>query len=238
MSLVNYIIAGVRNCLGRFCPKLHAKSQQPAAQPVDTKIKHYRVFRFLCNRSPQGGSQESRCGIIKGNWAQKPAERRRSRKEACKLSTLIVIILPLVILLLSCQASNLNWQGQWRTYRNPRYDFEFPYPSTWVSLPMPDNRDGRAFRDPLNPSAEIRGWAAKQLSNSALKPSAPSQPQNFTTEQGVRGQLQVDVGSTISSMTLTLNQQRVQYSWQGQCNSEQFADYYRLFYYIASQYRV
>jgi hypothetical protein len=29
---------------------------------------------------------------------------------------------------------------------------------------MPDNLDGRAFRDPQNPTAEIRGWAANQLS--------------------------------------------------------------------------
>lgn len=166
-------------------------------------------------------------------------------------------------MLLSCQASKVSRQGSWNTYRNPRYGFEFPYPSDWVSFPMPDNGDGGAFRDPKNPSTEIRGWAANKLSEIVIPPSssgglskgryrlnvealpknalqdAPkSQQQNFTTDQGLTGKLQVDVGSNTSLMRLTMNQDKVQYNWQGQCNSKQFADYYRFFYYIASQYRL
>jgi hypothetical protein len=154
-------------------------------------------------------------------------------------------ITPLVVMLFSCGASNLGEQGSWKTYHNSRYNFEFPYPSNWQSFPMPDNRDGRAFRDPKNPSAEIRGWAANKLSvieipssPSSLKNSSPAQLQNFTTQQGLTGQLQVEVGSERSLMTLSLSQGKVQYYWQGQCDSKLFADYFRLFYYIAGQYRL
>jgi hypothetical protein len=110
---------------------------------------------------------------------------------------------------------------------------------------MPDNRDGRAFRNPENPQSEIRGWAVNRLPE--IKPSSPqntvkppsnSQQQNFTTEQGVRGRLNVEVGTDISLMTLTLIKGPVQYNWQGQCESEQFADCYRLFYSVARQYRL
>jgi hypothetical protein len=59
-------------------------------------------------------------------------------------------------------------QGNWNTYRNPRYKFEFPYPSNWVSLLMPDNRDGRVFRDPHSSSFEIKGWAANKFSEIAI----------------------------------------------------------------------
>ena len=166
-------------------------------------------------------------------------------------------------MLLGCHASNLGSQGSWSTYHNQRYNFEFPYPKNWVSVPMPDNGDGGAFRDPQNSSVEIRGWAANKLPEIAasptsiklsegqprLKKKAPalavtakdapkSQQQNFTTEQGLTGKLKVKIGSQISSMTLTLNQGKVEYNWQGQCDSKQFADYYRFFYYVASQYRI
>ncbi|MEW6495443.1 MAG: hypothetical protein AB1589_23425 [Cyanobacteriota bacterium] len=110
---------------------------------------------------------------------------------------------------------------------------------------MPDNLDGRAFRDPQNPSVEIRGWAANNLSvipssssNTSATESPKPQSQNFTTDQGMTGQLQVKVGSDISLMTLTLSQDKVLYNWQGQCESKNFADYYRFFNYIARQYRL
>lgn len=149
--------------------------------------------------------------------------------------------MPLIILLFSCRAANLGQQSSWSIYRNPRYNFEFPYPNNWVSFSMPDNRDGLAFRDPRNPGVEIRGWAANDLSDfetSARNRPLNSHPRNFTTQQGLRGTLQVAVGADLSLMTLSLNQGKVRYNWQGQSESEQFADYYRFFYYVAEQYRL
>lgn len=187
-------------------------------------------------------------------------EASRQRTGTCVLGKLVVGgIIPLVIMLLSCRASNIGSHSSWDIYRNPRYGFEFPYPSDWLPFPMPDNRDGRAFRDPQNASSEIRGWAANPLSKTAdpqrkqgrhrlhLEASPPStsqkdspkfQQQNFTTEQGLTGKLRVEINPDISLMTLTLSQGNVSYNWQGQCNSEQFADYYRFFYYVARQYRL
>ncbi len=179
------------------------------------------------------------------------------------MGTLLVGITPLALMLLSCQPSNLGSSGSWSTYRNQRYNFEFPYPSNWVSVPMPDNGDGRAFRDPQNPTTEIRGWAANQLPESVTPRSSKGlyegrhrlenkplslngkakdlpnfQPPNFTTEQGLKGNLEVEVGSDISVMRLTLSQGKVQYNWQGQCDNKKFPSYYRFFYYVASQYRI
>ena len=179
------------------------------------------------------------------------------------LRKLLVGIMPLAVMVLSCQSSNLGSRGSWNTYRNQRYNFEFPYPSNWVSVPMPDNGDGGAFRDPQNPSVEIRGWAANKLSatvassaarglykrehrfknkasslNDTAKDSQKSQQQNFTTEQGLEGKLEVELGSDISLMRLTLSQGKVQYHWQGQSDSKQFVNYYRFFYYVASKYRI
>lgn len=177
--------------------------------------------------------------------SQKRKDAQRWRLEAGVFGKLLGCILPLVLILLSCRAVNLDAQSSWNTYRNPRYDFEFPYPSNWTPFPIPDNRDGRAFRDPQNPNFEIRGWAADILSalqasspNSAPKDLAETQQQNFTTDQGLTGKLQVEIGTDTSLMTLTLSQEKVLYNWQGQCESQQFADYYRLFYYIARHYRL
>jgi hypothetical protein len=139
----------------------------------------------------------------------------------------------------------LDGRDTWTIYRNSRYSFEFPYPSNWESFPMPDNRDGRAFRDSMHPNVEIRGWAANQLPaidrpsyRNRLTNASPAQLQNFTTQQGFTGQLQVEVGAKTSLMTLTLSRGKVQYYWQGQCDSKLFANYFRLFYYMASQYRL
>ncbi|MBE9128180.1 hypothetical protein IQ257_14670 [Coleofasciculus sp. LEGE 07092] len=146
-------------------------------------------------------------------------------------------------MLLSCRASNLGEPNGWSTYRNPRYNFEFPYPTHWKPFPIPDNLDGQAFGDPQEPSTQVRGWAGNNLSeDEVVLPSSPpidtreSHQQNFTTEQGLTGKLQVDIGSEISLMKLTFSQGNVRYNWQGQCDSEQFDDYYRFFYYIARQY--
>lgn len=152
-------------------------------------------------------------------------------------------IAPLTVLLVSCQGTDVNLPASWNTYRNSRFNFEFLYPSNWKPFPLPDNLDGRAFRHPENPNCEIRGWAEfAQLGTpppeNTSKPLNSSQPENFLTEQGETGKLQVDLNSDISVMTLTLTQNNISYNWQGRCESEQFADYYRFFYYIARQYRL
>lgn len=177
-----------------------------------------------------------------------PTQKQKAfgrRVRAFVIGKLIVSIMPLIVIMLSCSQSNLRSPDSWSIYRNVRYGFEFPYPSNWIAFPMPDNRDGRAFRDPENPNIEIRGWAANNLLESKeflpekpLKQPQSSQQQNFTTEQGLTGKLRVEVGSDLSLMTLSLNQGNVIYNWQGQSESEQFADYYRFFNYVARQYRL
>jgi hypothetical protein len=129
-----------------------------------------------------------------------------------KLMLGIVLLLVLLLVLLSCHASNLGGQDSWKIYHNGRYGFEFPYLINWEQIPIPDNRDGRAFCDPQNPSVKIRGWAINQLSKtqkSSTKKSAKFQQENFTTEQKLTGNLQVEMGADISSMNLTLSQNKI-----------------------------
>lgn len=158
---------------------------------------------------------------------------------------LVWVLVLLTMLLQGCQSSRLNSSATWKIYRNPRYQFEFPYPSNWIATAMPDNRDGQAFRDPQQPEIEIRGWAEHRLPikilnsrTSRAKNIAQQEQLNFTTQQGVTGQLQVKVGSDRSIMALSLNQGVVVYHWRAQAPSKQFADYYRFFDYIASNYRL
>ncbi|NET51897.1 MAG: hypothetical protein F6K09_25320, partial [Merismopedia sp. SIO2A8] len=137
------------------------------------------------------------------------ADRWQTR--ACGLVQL-TLIAPLVVMLSSCGISELNAPSNWNTYHNPRYSFEFPYPSNWQALPMPENLDGQVFRDPQNPTLEIRGWAklletavspTTGVNSSSLETQSPtskgdeialSQQQNFTTNQGFRGKMQVEIG--------------------------------------------
>ena len=141
----------------------------------------------------------------------------------------------IALLLSDCQSSNQNPSaGTWKIYHNQRYGFEFPYPSNWVVAPMPANGDGQAFSNPLQVEVEIRGAAGYRLpENRGVHQKLPyKQPkvsiQNFTTQQGLTGELQVEVGTEISSMRLTLTQGKVLYSWQGQAPNKQFADYYQI----------
>jgi hypothetical protein len=156
----------------------------------------------------------------------------------------------LVALLFGCGSSAIESSGNWRIYRNARYGFEFPYPDNWVAGEAPANGDGQVFSDRLNSALEIRGWAGyniagtagrewkrKSKKNSIDHNSSPLQ-ENFTTEQGVVGRLKVELGSQESSMTLTLVRGDVRYNFQGKAPSKQFADYYKFFYYVASQYQV
>ena len=169
--------------------------------------------------------------------------RSGTNPRSVRLSALAGLLASLV-LLTSCRSSEMPLAGTWKTYHNPRYNFEFPYPSSWTAEPPPDNQDGQAFRDPKNPQAEIRGWAGHQIkpitTKQAQQQAAPvvtSKP-NFTTAQGLSGALNVNIGPEISSMTLALQQGDILYHWQARSPSQQFDDYYRFFYYIAQQYRV
>jgi hypothetical protein len=141
----------------------------------------------------------------------------------------------IILAAIMCGCSNSTEQATtWKTYANRRYGFEFPYPSNWNTLLSPENQDGIAFVSPGG-DVEIRGWAGNQLRS--LEKSV-DQRGNFKTKQGRSGQLAVDVGLEVSSMNLTLTQGEVHYYWRGQCRNEKFGDYYRFFYYIATEYRI
>lgn len=149
-------------------------------------------------------------------------------------------VIALLIILWGCTANDFNAGAiAWKTYSNSRYGFEFPYPSNWTSLAAPANDDGIAFSLHDN-SVEIRGWASHQLPNSSVinQESIKKIKSNFQTTQGVSGVLVVEVDQRVGLMTLTLTQSQVKYYWQGRSKSQEFPDYYRLFYYIAQQYRI
>ncbi|MGJ5675818.1 MAG: hypothetical protein ACR9NN_19735 [Nostochopsis sp.] len=126
-----------------------------------------------------------------------------------------------------------------KIYSNARYGFEFPYPTTWKSLPS-DNGDGIVFISPKNNTVEIRSWAGMQLPEVIIpeKNAKTSINPNFTTAQGVSGVLTVEVGQQQSVMTLKLAQGQLKYYWQGKAPSPEFDNYYRFFYYIASSYKI
>jgi hypothetical protein len=150
-------------------------------------------------------------------------------------------VIALLIILWGCTANNFNAGGiTWKTYSNSRYGFEFPYPSNWTSLAAPENDDGIAFISPQNNTVEIRGWASQQLLNPIVTEQEPVKKlkPNFQTAQGISGVLLVEVNQQVGSMTLTLTHGQVKYYWQGRSKSKDFQDYYRLFYYIAQQYRI
>lgn len=153
------------------------------------------------------------------------------------------IALMLAIVLFSCR-NNTDSAGSWKTYQNDRFGFEFLYPEQWVASIPPETRDGMAFSDPKNPNVEIRGWANYARSNSGTNlpqqsklPQKPMPP-NFTTQQGITGNLEVKINPKVSSMTITLLKNNILYYWQGSAPNQQFDAYYRFFYYIASRYRI
>jgi hypothetical protein len=142
----------------------------------------------------------------------------------------------------------LTSERGWETYQNPRYGFEFPYPKDWIAEPPPDNQDGQAFRAPDRPGVKVAGWAsqipAASGEGAAGEVTAPESvspdpiKENFVTEQGLSGELEVEIATETSSLNLTLEYEGVIYRWQGQSPSQQFEDYYKFFSYVASQYRV
>jgi hypothetical protein len=161
--------------------------------------------------------------------------------KACNLRQVIGLLVSGVSTAIICAGCSANgfWSSaqKWETYYNPRYGFEFPYPNNWTSL-APDNNDGVAFVSPHNKNTEIRAWAGKELPELQNPETSKPIDHNFKTAQGISGVLVVEVGQQVSSMTLTINQEQVNYHWQGQTSSKEFKDNYRLFYYIAKQYKI
>jgi hypothetical protein len=135
-----------------------------------------------------------------------------------------------------CNANNPQFKDTtWNTYRNNRYGFEFPYPSGWKELGNPDNSDGIVLVSLNKKNVEIRSYASKPL----LKLHNNPQPvPNFQTHQGFSGVLSVEAGERVTIMKLTITQEQLEYYWQGQSDSQNFQNYYRLFYYIAQEYKI
>ncbi|MEO1148373.1 MAG: hypothetical protein AAFY26_22575 [Cyanobacteria bacterium J06638_22] len=131
--------------------------------------------------------------------------------------------------------------SDWAHYENPRYDFVFPYPDTWIAAPVSDERHGQAFSDPNFEAVQMTGWASEASvlanGNGAIPDALPLSP-NFLTEQGMPAQLEVEIGADMSVMTLRLSQDGVLYYWEGRSPSDRFDDYYRFFYYVAQHYRI
>ena len=125
---------------------------------------------------------------------------------------------------------------RWKTYKNNRHGFEFPYPNTWQELKNPDNSDGVVLVLPNKKNLEIRSYASKPL----LKFSRKTQGKvyNFRTNQGVFGVLTVEVREKVTVIKLTITQEKLEYFWQGQSDSQEFKKYYRLFYYMAQEYKI
>jgi hypothetical protein len=125
---------------------------------------------------------------------------------------------------------------RWKTYKNNRYGFEFPYPNTWQELKNPDNSDGVVLVLPNKKNLEIRSYASKPL----LKFSRKTQGKvyNFRTNQGVFSVLTVEVREKVTVIKLTITQEKLEYFWQGQSDSQEFKKYYRLFYYMAQEYKI
>lgn len=139
----------------------------------------------------------------------------------------------LSLLLWGCSKPFSVSDTQWQTYSNSRYGFEFPYPSNWNVLKSPDNNDGIALVSPRSQTVQIRAWASNRLPNNGNNIET-----NFQTTQGVSGVLLVEVSQQVSYMKLTITRGKVTYYWQGQSPSQDFSNYYPLFYYIAQQYRI
>ena len=146
----------------------------------------------------------------------------------------------LVVTLVGCQDTSLSISS-WKTYQNPRYGFEFPYPSDWIAQPTPSNLSGQAFVATDQSRLQLRGWAQENLAPARLLSSKRQDfgsQQNFTTKQGLTGKLKVEVGDQLSSIELVITDGTIEYYLQGQASGDQFADYYRFFHYVASNYRI
>lgn len=144
---------------------------------------------------------------------------------------------------LGCDRAALEAAAGWEVYHNDRYDYAFLFPEGWVPTLSPTNQDGQAFSPPDQLDVEIRGWATSDLSEAGLNNELEQiEPEialpNFTTDQGLAGYLEVEVGPEVSTMTLLLSQNELNYYWQGRSPSDQFAEYYQLFDYVARHYQI
>jgi hypothetical protein len=136
-----------------------------------------------------------------------------------------------------CSANDFQVKDTtWNTYRNKRYGFEFPYPHTWQALDNPDNSDGIALVSPNKKNVEIRAYASKPLLKSLTQ--NPQPVPNFQTHQGFSGVMSVEIGEKVTVMKLTITQEQLEYHWQGKSDHQDFQNYYRLFYYIAQEYKI
>lgn len=139
----------------------------------------------------------------------------------------------------SCSSTTSIQSNSWKVYSNERYGYQFPYPSNWEAARVSSNLDGQAFRDPQHPGVEMRAWAGYDLLNAINIEEQPAQvASNFTTADGLPGELKVNIGPQKTLMKLTLVKGQVQYHWQAEAPSQQFDDYYKFFYYVASEYDV
>lgn len=143
-----------------------------------------------------------------------------------------------LLFLESCQLQQLDSGVSLKTYQNQRFGFESIYPDTWRATPPPSNLDGQTFYHPQNPDVQISVWAGYEVPSPSSQPSVPEQNANFTTRQGLSGALTVEVGSQTSIIHLTVVEDRVSYHFEGRAPSLEFADYYRLFYDLATQYQI
>jgi hypothetical protein len=152
----------------------------------------------------------------------------------------LMVVAIALLLQIGCRSEPLNPSVNWNVYRNPRFQFEFPYPANWQSSPSPANKDGQIFVDPDHPEVEIRGWGSQPSALlKATEASLATLPQpNFQTNQGLPGILQVEIGSETSTMTLKIEQGSLVYYWEGRSPNSLFAENYQRFDYIARQYRV
>lgn len=152
-----------------------------------------------------------------------------------------ILLLGMLILVLGCghQRHGLG-SSSWKIYKNVRYGIEFPYPSNWKIQSQPNNADGVVLVSPQDKSVEIRAWAANQLPDSLqLETNSQSTTNpNFQTLQGEKGILVIEATPEISLMKLTLTSDKINYTWQGQSSSQEFSNYYQVFYYIVQNYRI
>ena len=151
-------------------------------------------------------------------------------------------IYPLILSLALSACGVPSFQGErnsWKTYKNSRYGFEFPYPSNWQEM-RPGNGDGIIFISPQKNSVQIRAWAGNQLFTHTTRDrnTRISTNPNFKNVQGISGVMTVETGATESIITLKFARNQVKYYWQGKAPSQEFDDYYRFFHYIAQNYRL
>lgn len=152
------------------------------------------------------------------------------------LSTLALAIG--LLLLGSCRSVEIGSPVSLKTYQNQRFGFKSIYPERWRATPPPSNLDGQTFYDPQNPDVQISVWAGYHLPSPKDDRPSPNSNANFTTRQGLSGALTVEVGTQTSVIHLLVVEDRVSYHFEARSPSLEFANYYRLFYDLASQYQI